>query len=57
MVEAVAKAVSLSGLCPVCQELPGMPCSVPTISGRRAVNWFHYGRYEAGLAEMRRTNG
>lgn len=44
--------VSLQGLCPVCQAPAGKPCNAPTERGRRDVNWFHLGRYEAALEAL-----
>lgn len=30
--------------CPACNAKPGKPCTVPTDTGRRAVNWLHLAR-------------
>jgi hypothetical protein len=30
--------------CPACQAPGGEPCTAPTDTGRRPVNWFHLAR-------------
>lgn len=30
--------------CPTCQAKAGAPCTQPTDTGRRAVNWWHLSR-------------
>lgn len=32
--------------CPTCFAPAGQPCSAPTVSGRRVVDWFHFRREE-----------
>lgn len=36
----------LTWACPACQAPPGRPCSAPTDSGRRDVDWFHNSRID-----------
>lgn len=36
---------SLLVVCPNCNAQPGQPCTQPTETGRRNVQWIHYARF------------
>ena len=43
--------------CPACLSQPGKPCTQPTDTGRKAVDWVHYSREAMAAEKYRRDNG